>query len=294
MRKYFTALSCLWLFMMVPIQSFASDSVSFKTETLTADGKVIETQSAYTPIGLFGKGIEIINPEDIFINSNNHIFIVDSGTKWVTEFDEDGNVLQVYGEGVLQHPQGVHVDEENNVYVTDYGQQSVLKFKEDGELIKKYDKPESPLFGKKSPYKPQKVSVDKRGNLYIVGEGSTNGIIQLNQDGEFLGYYGVNTNRPSIGTIIQDLLTTQRQKSSLFMKVPPAPSNITIDGQGLVYTITSGSSWEAIRKLNIAGANMLSPDITDVMNLVDIAIGPIGNIYTVGNDGVLYEFDRFG
>ncbi|MFB1051000.1 YIP1 family protein [Paraliobacillus sp. JSM ZJ581] len=295
MRKFFTALCCFGLtMMMIPLQSSASDSVSYKTETLTADGKVIETQSAYTPIGIFGKDIEIVNPEDVFMNHEDQLFIVDSGTKLVTKFDEGGKVLQQYGEGLLQQPQGIHVDWNNNVYVTDYGQQTVFKFNESGDLKKRYDKPESPLFGKSSPYKPQKVSVDQRGNLYIVGEGATNGIIQLNQDGEFLGYYGVNMTRPSFGTIIQNLLTTQRKKASLFMKVPPAPNNITIDEQGLLYTVTSGVTYETIRKLNIAGANMLDSDITDVANLQDIAIGPIGNMYVVADDGMIYEYDRFG
>ena len=35
----------------------------------------------------------------------------------------------------------------------------------------------------------------------------------------------------------------------MFMRVPPAPNNITIDERGLLYTITSGTEWEAIRQL---------------------------------------------
>jgi tetratricopeptide (TPR) repeat protein len=62
----------------------------------------------------------------------------------------------------------------------------------------------------------------------------------------------------------------------------------------LVHTITSGTNWEVIRKLNIAGSNMLPAEIYTTNNLVDIAIGPIGNIYTVGVDGKIYEYDRYG
>ncbi|KMK74821.1 hypothetical protein AB990_19610 [Alkalihalobacillus pseudalcaliphilus] len=284
----------LLLVLLLPIQTFASDSVAYKTETLSGEGEVIETQTAYIPIGLFGQGMDLMNPEDLYITSNNEVYIADSGNQVVFRLADNGDLLQSYGEGILQQPLGVFVDSENHVYVADYGHETVFKFSETGELLFEYTHPESPLFGTNSPYKPQKLSVDNRGNLYIIGEGSTNGIIQLNQDGEFLGFFGVNTTRPTIGTFLTDLLTTERQRASMFMRVPPAPNNITIDERGLLYTITSGTEWEAIRQLNIAGLNMLPTDITDATNLRDIAIGPIGNIYTVANNGVIYEYDRAG
>ncbi|ARI76367.1 SMP-30/gluconolactonase/LRE family protein [Halobacillus mangrovi] len=294
MRGFFIALLSLWLLILFPTVSSASVSVPYKTETLTADGEQIETQTAYAPIGLFAKGADIVNPEDIYVDDQNQIYIADSGTKTVTKFDDEGNPLQVYGKDQLQQPLGVYTDQQDNVYVADYGSQKVLKFKEDGELIQEYTRPESPLFGKNAPFKPEKVSVDKRGNIYIIGESANNGIIQLSQDGTFLGYYGANTLRPSVKTFIQEMITTQRQEASLFMKEPPAPTNISIDDQGLVYTVTSGTTWESIRKLNIAGGNILPSEMTEKTNLVDVAVGSIGNIYTVGNDGVISEYDSAG
>ncbi|WP_173917625.1 YIP1 family protein [Halobacillus sp. Marseille-Q1614] len=294
MREFFILVFCFCFITLFPTLSSASVSVPYKTETLTADGNVIETQAAYSPIGLFGKGTEIVNPEDIYIDQKDQVYIADSGTQTVTKFDEDGNVLKKYGEGLLNQPLGVYADENGEVYVADYGSEKVFKFEEDGEVIQEYGRPESPLFGKKAPYKPEKVSVDKRGNIYIIGESATNGIIQLSQDGTFLGYYGANTLAPSLGTFLQDMITTQRQRANLFMKEPPAPGNISIDDQGLVYTVTSGTTWESIRKLNIEGGNILPADMTEETNLVDIAVGSIGNIFTVGNDGIIYEYDSSG
>ncbi|MBM7553185.1 YIP1 family protein [Thalassobacillus pellis] len=294
MSELLIAVFCLWSIILFPELSSASVSVPYETETLTADGNVIETQTAYVPIGLFAKGENILNPEDIYIDENNNVYIADSGTKTVTKFDENGNVLQVYGKNLLKEPLGVYSDRNNNVYVADYGNQKVYKFKGNGELVQEYGKPDSPLFGKDAPFKPEKVAVDKRGNIYIIGESANNGIIQLSQDGTFLGYYGANTLKPSVGKFLQELITTEQQQARLFMKKPPAPSNISIDEQGLVYTVTSGTAWEAIRKLNIAGGNLLPPDITEETNLVDIATGALGNIYAVGNDGIIYEYDSSG
>ncbi|RNA68430.1 YIP1 family protein [Alteribacter keqinensis] len=294
MRKAFIIMFCLCFFVLLPAHSSASVSVPYKTETLSADGEIIETQTAYVPLGIFQNDIDIVSPEDLFIDEDDHIFVADSGTQTVVKFDQQGNVQQSFGEGILQQPLSVYVDHEQDVYVADYAQEMVYRFSEDGDLLEEYGRPESPLFGARSPYKPQKVSVDRRGNIYIVGEGSTNGIIQLNQDGAFLGYYGVNHSRQTVLNFFQDLVTTERQRERLFSRVPPAPTNISIDEQGLVYTVTSGTDFEVIRKLNIAGANMLPPEVSTVTNLRDIDVGPIGNIYTVGNDGKIYEYDRYG
>lgn len=294
MRKIFIAICSLWFIILLPIHSSASVSVPYKTETLTADGNVIETQTAYVPIGLFANGSNVMNPEDVYIDNRGHVYIADSGTQTVTEFDSEGSVLQVYGEELLQQPLGVYSDQHNHVYVADYGGQKVYKFDENGEVIQEYGRPDSPIFGKSAPYKPQKVSVDQRGNIYIIGEGATNGIIQLSQDGTFLGYYGANNLRPTISSFVQEIIMTRRQAASLFLREPPAPSNISVDEQGLVYTVTSGTTWEGIRKLNIAGGNMLPADITEETELNDIAVGHIGNIYTVSAEGIIYEYDSSG
>lgn len=294
MKKYVIAIFCLWLIILFPAYSSASVSVPYKTETNTADGNVIETQTAYVPIGIFAKESEIINPEDIYIDLDNHIYIADTGTQKVLKFDQEGNILQEYGEGLLQQPLGVFSDTNQNVYVADYGKEMVYKFSESGELVHEYAKPDSPLFGASSPYKPKKVAIDQRENIYIIGEGATNGIIQLSQDGTFLGYYGANTLEPTFGGAMQNFIATQRQRANLFLKEPPAATNISIDEQGLVYTVTSGTEWEAVRKLNIAGGNILPSNMSEEPNLVDLAIGTIGNIYTLGSDGVIYEYDSSG
>ncbi len=62
----------------------------------------------------------------------------------------------------------------------------------------------------------------------------------------------------------------------------------------MVYSVTQGTGFEAIRKLNIAGGNLLPSDLTDATNLQDVAIGPAGNILSVASNGVITEFDPDG
>lgn len=294
MKQIFIGLLSIWLLILFPAQSSAALSVPYKTETVSSEGDIIETQTAYIPVSLFGSNSEIVNPEDIYIDIDNNVYVADSGTKKVTKFDENGKKLLEVGEGKLTQPTGVYVDHNQEIYVADYANEKVFRFSQAGEMIQEYGRPDSPLFGTRSPYKPQKVTVDKRGNLYIIGEGSNNGIIQIGQDGTFLGFFGVNRTQSSIMSLVRDALTTKGQKSRMFIKVPPAPTNIAIDEKGLVYTVTAGTKFEVIRKLNIAGGNILHSDISDTTNLRDISIGPLGNFFALENNGRIYEYDSYG
>lgn len=294
MKQIFIGLLCVWLLILFPAQSSASLSVPYKTETVSSEGDIIETQTAYIPVSLFGSNSEIVNPEDVYIDENNNVYVADSGTKKVTKFDENGKKLLEVGEGQLAQPTGVYVDHNQEIYVADYKNEKVFRFSQEGEMIQEYGRPDSPLFGTRSPYKPQKVTVDKRGNLYIIGEGSNNGIIQIGQDGTFLGFFGVNRTQSSLMSVVQDALTTEGQKSRMFLKVPPAPTNIAIDEKGLVFTVTAGTKFEVIRKLNIAGGNILPSDISDTSNLRDITVGPLGNFFVLENNGRIYEYDSYG
>ncbi|ANC78675.1 hypothetical protein ABE65_018480 [Fictibacillus phosphorivorans] len=282
------------VFLLVPIYSIASASVPYQTETLSADGQTIETQTAYTPVGTLLPDVEITNPEDIFSDTKGNLYIADSGAKKILVADKNGKFVREIGKGVLKSPTGVYVDENEKIFVADYEEEKVFRFSQDGKVEEQYGKPDSPLFGKSSSFKPQKVAVDRRGSIYVISEGSTNGIIQLSKDGGFLGYYGVNSTEGSFGTFLQKLLTSESKKANMFMKTPPAPDNIALDDQGLVYSVTEGTTNEVIKKLNVAGKNMLFPDISDEKSLQDIAVDYDGNMFVVSSTGEIYEYDSFG
>ncbi|MCU9612678.1 YIP1 family protein [Caldibacillus lycopersici] len=294
MRRYLKVFLCAYILFLFPFSKDASAAAPYLTGTLSADGYLIETQTAYEPLGNLFPYTEIVNPEDIFIDNNGSIYVVDSGAKRVLVSKENGAKSYVIGEGILGLPTGVFVDRQGDIYVADYEKEKVFRFSNTGELKQEFGKPDSPLFGSKSPYKPQKVTVDLRGNVYIIGEGSTNGIIQLSNKGEFLGYFGVNRTEVSFVSAIRDMFASEEQKSRLFMKTPPAPNNISIDDRGLIYTITAGTTNEVVKKLNVAGQNMLPPYITDFSNLVDITVDKDGNIFVLNTDGLVIEFDSYG
>jgi hypothetical protein len=99
------------------------------------------------------------------------------------------------GKGVLKSPTGVCVDVDGNIYVADEENKKVFIFDKTFNLVKEIGRPTEPLFGNDSQYTPTKVAVDRVGNMYITSTGNANGVIQINKDGSFVGYFGRNTKR---------------------------------------------------------------------------------------------------
>lgn len=279
---------------LLPNKVNAENAAAY-TYTISEDDKWVRTQDAYLTSEVFLKDAGLQKPEDIFVKDKK-IYIADTGNGRIVVLDNMENKINYIGAEILSSPTGVYVDEENNIIVADYNLQKVVKFSQNGEIIKLYDRPTSPIFGKKTNFKPRKAVSDKKGNIYIVSEGTYDGIIQLSKEGEFLGYFGANNTNLSPIEAIQELIFTEEQKAKLFNRIPKTFYNISIDKKGMIYTITQADKGHAIKKHNIAGSDIFSgkKSIKDENNFVDITIGTYGQIYALTETGLIYEYDSSG
>ena len=84
---------------------------------------MIPTQDAYVPLASINKlsSESLLNPEDIFVDSKDNIYIADTGNKRILKYDLKTDQITVIGLGELKEPKGVHVDDFGAVYVADYG-----------------------------------------------------------------------------------------------------------------------------------------------------------------------------
>ncbi len=105
MRKLILGFICVWFILCMPAHSSASVSVPYKTETLSADGETIETQTAYVPIGLFGKSAMYESPQDLHLHHNSEVYVADSERQLVIRVSPDGTLIREYGAGILQQLQ---------------------------------------------------------------------------------------------------------------------------------------------------------------------------------------------
>lgn len=287
-------LSLLVLTAIPTTKVFASEyfenEYPYDTYTVDYSGNLTYTQTAYTPVGVFNRNVGLFNPEDIYIK-NNLVYVADTGNKRVAVLNYSGELQREIGVSLLEQPTGVFVSEDDFLYVADKGNQVVYKFDLVGNLINIFGRPTEPLFGQNSPYTPTKVVVGSGENIYIIGDGSTSGVIQLNYDGSFLGYFGVNLSDKSLIQRIADIFVNEDEYAS---STPPSPTNIAINSKSLVYTSTPNTE-NALKKLDVNGSNILTTINYNVeQNVVDISVDDLGYLYAIYDDGFIAEYDPNG
>ncbi len=264
----------------------------YMTFTQGPDGRAVRTPTAYEPDGLIR--LDLNRPEDIFFDdASGKLYIADAGNARIVVVDGT-RPLRSIGEGVLSNPMGVYVAPDGHLYVADYGLKQVVVFDAAGKLIRQIGRPQEPIYGKKNDFAPKKVAVDKRGNIYVISEGSINGVVQLASDGRFLGYVGANSTRLSLKALIRRLVFTEGQRAQLFRSIPPSPTSIVLDRQGLLYTVTNGLQDQGIKKLNVVGKNILPSRSWVSPKLVDLDVDQNGIIYTVDSNGWIDVYDSYG
>lgn len=264
--------------------------VPYQTYTLDAQKRFIPTQTAYLPVGSFGKSLGLLNPEDIYVYEDR-FYIADSGNKRIVITMLDGTLDKIITSPQFVLPTGVFV-KGNDLYVADKTAKKVFKIDMlTDEIIQVIEKPTSPIYGQQNDFVPIKVAVDSSDSIYIVGEGSTSGIIQVNYAGEFIGYLGINTVTLSLRRILYNFFV---KDSELASSLPASPTNVALGQKGSILT-TNVNVGETFKRLNISGKNtLLSTTLYPSSNLSDIYMSDDNYIYIVSENGDVFEYDSNG
>ena len=263
----------------------------YQTYTKGEDGEKVESPTAYEPGSMYHLNLE--DPQDIFYDQKSQkLYIADTMHGRIVYVKNQKS--QSFGKGILKEPSGIYV-KNNNIYVADSGHKKIYIFNQDYQLIKSISKPTEPLYGEATDFVPTKVSVDNRGNIFVISQGNGNGVVQLNNQGHFLGYVASNQSQVSFDMLLKRIFFTQSQKNQLFKNLPPSPTSITLDQKGLIYTGTLGLLSDSIKKFNAAGKSMLANQMeNDSQTIMDIAVDNNENIYSVDEDGFITITDSYG
>lgn len=288
-----------WLLLLLLLTSCltAQAATPFRTYTQGTDNNLVETQTAYEPVRTMIRfGDETLKmPQDMRMGPDGNLYIADNGNKRILVIDTEGNFIrEIVDKKNMKSPMGVFVDDDLNVYVADEKARSVLVYDKNGKFVMEYEKPTHQLFGDTAPYVPQKVVLDKRGNLYIVSKGNTNGIVQISPvgGGEFLGYYGPNSSRISLLTHMRRFIFGENS-SAVGDIVPISVKNLTIDQKGMVYTVTEAGDESSLRRLNVAGKSTMTPEWWIELNSA-VAVNSSNSIFTANANGYIMEYTAEG
>jgi tetratricopeptide (TPR) repeat protein len=264
----------------------------YTTWTIGPGGNFYITQDAYTPLDEID--LPVVAPEEMVYAPDGALYIADTGNSRIVKLDATFKIATEFGQGVLKQPTGLFVDEAGTLYIADAGKNSIVILDKTGKLVKEFGRPSEPLFGANHEFLPRKIAVDARKNLYIVSEGSVDGLAMMNVDGHFIGYFGANAAEMSLKMILQRMFLTKEQLEQFVKNEAASPSNLAIDQQSLVYTITAGTDrWRSIRKFTVSGKNLFS-DVIGSKTFRDVEVSKDGLLLAVDANGNIYEYAQNG
>lgn len=269
----------------------------YYTYTVGVGKHLVRIQDGYEPVKKLHFA-DVGTLVDIFWKDGK-LYLADGDNSVIYIVQESTSTLQyeitkTIGEGQLLGISGIFVDWEDNIYVADSWSQQVFKFSKDGELLLSISKPDSPIYGQSNDFVPLKVGADRRGNIYVVCQGLTNGLAVFNRYGQFLSFYGANEPKVTLRMILQRLLFTESQKAQLLKIRPPSPTSLAIDNSGSVWTVTQGLKEDAIKRFNVAGVNIYPTLQFSTDNFVDLDVDDFGNVFALTSNGLIYVYDSLG
>ena len=154
--------------------------------------------------------------------SNGDIWTFNRADPPILRFDQSGNVVKSFGDGMFVQAHGITVDRNGDVWVTDAmmkdgkGNQ-VFKFSPDGKLLMTLGKAGVAGGGNDVFSGPADVAIAQNGDIFVADghmEGPVNRIVKFSKDGKFIKAWGTRGSAPGEFNL---------------------PHSITIDSRGRIF-----------------------------------------------------------
>ncbi len=250
-------------------------------------------------------------PEDIYIR-DNYCFIADTNNNRIIIYDISNNdfrfirIIDSFSNNGKQdkfsNPNGVFANAQMELFIADTTNGRIVKLDFEGNFINVFGKPEITVMSNNYEYFPKKIVVDEDYRMYILATGMTEGLMQLNKNGEFIRFYGSNPVRPNMFELLFRNFLTQEQISRRRIFIPQEYSNVTLSNERFIYTSTLGVENEQVKHLNYSGKNIIRMDNlvhnkygdhTTVPDIVDVGVDKSDNIYTLDQkSGRIYQYNE--
>lgn len=256
--KFIAAFLALMLLLTISVSASSSsgnptDSFSYwlghNEKTLVFVNKMFDVETIITGNDL-GYNDFTNKPNDIYCADDGKIYItendvsrltiIDSDYKkinTITQFvDQDGNSYEFSGAS------GVFVSEEGEIYICDTMNARILIGDINGKLETIIEQPTSTLIPDDFIFMPTALAIDSKNYMYVVSNGSTYGALLYDPNREFMGFYGANKVESTFSSVISNLwnnfFATDEQLAGKVQKIPYQFTDISIDKDDFVYTVT--------------------------------------------------------
>jgi hypothetical protein len=226
-----------------------------------AEGYAMPCPEPYAPSGMLLFPLlptgSLDFPQYLALGPGGSLLVSDEGNARIVEIAPDGGLLREYRDPGLSKPGGLCYDaRDGSVYVTDAASASILRFDSTGRLRRIFAPPRSEVLPEHYLYSPTRVLVDARGWLSVIGTGSSGGIIQLDGEGTFRGFFGANPAPTSLVRKLARAVASREQKNAQLLQVLQPYSDFTLDDDGFITTVTETTATGQIRRLNPLGVSV--------------------------------------
>jgi DNA-binding beta-propeller fold protein YncE len=259
---------------------------------------------------------DLDKPNDFRFGLDGFAYLADTNNDRILVLDSELNLLKIidsfYYNGerhTFNAPEGVFAEEDGTIFIADTQNRRVAVLDADGGLLTLMDNVE--LTGSMLTFRPQKIVTDVAGHVYVVGAGSTEGLIQLTREGEFVRFFGSNRVRPNPIEVIYRMFLTRTQRQAREQFIPTEFSNAHVDEMGFLYVTTRNTRTLQVRRLNAMGGDVLRHDgiggevygdITSTTARVGVmaqfqavSTDADGNVYALDNStGRIFVYDHTG
>lgn len=280
-------------------------------------------------------GTSFGSPEDIVVYDDT-IYMIDSSTNALYLIDSDFELIsehisfalnieyqeKLLNEGAtdfsditLSSPYGVDV-KDSGIYIADSGNFRIVKLNHSFEVVDVFSDIEDATFDEIN-FEPRKLTVDGSERMYVVARNVYEGIIELDTDGSFNRFTGVNPVALNPLEIFQRSIMTEEQLAQLQLYLPTEYTNVSMDEKNFIYATSKPAEEDAenmIQLINPKGVDVLKRNgyhppmgdihyiegqnnyvITGPSDLVDIAYTDNG-IFTVLDQkrSRLFTYDNEG
>lgn len=265
-------------------------------------------------------GATIASPEDLVV-FEDEIFVIDSSANSMMIIDQNFTLVGQYttfaltpeyrqlliDQGVsdptdltLSKPLGIDVTD-SGIFIADTGNFRIVKLNHDLEVVATFSDIEDTTFDEIN-FEPRKITVDATDRMYVVAKNVYEGVLEINYDGSFNRFTGVNPIKLTPFEIFSRSLMTEEQLNKLQLFLPTEYTNVSIDDRNFIYATSKPSEnndENPIQLINPKGVDVIKrngyfPPMGDIQyvvgmnnyvidgpsNLVDIATTDNG-IYTV-------------
>ena len=293
MKRIGALLLCVLLMAMAgPALAVTERSGAYETYNYSfEDNSELASAAAYVPVRTIRAsdlGLEAFRTlSDLYVDEESGaVYLADTDNSRIIRTDLDFRQAEVFTEAdgtPFAQPRGVYV-QSGALYVADTGNRRVVKLDAvTGETLAAYGKPDSPQFSQGVDFKPQKVVVTEQGEISIVCEGIYEGLVTIDQTGEFQGYSGTIPVKPSLWDLFWRLLSTREQLKSMSSFLPVTYINIDLDEKGFIMATSQAEQStmaNSVQRLNPGGNDVL------INNSGQKLVGDSGNLYDGRATGV--------